>query len=124
MQETVLIADDSPTDMRIAADALEQFGYRVVTAIDGEDALAKAAQMRPRVIVLDIIMPKMNGFQVLRKLKSGGDTKDIKVLLLSSKSAESDRFWGMKQGADDYITKPFAAADLTSAVARALAHVA
>lgn len=124
MQETVLIADDSPTDMRIAADALEQFGYRVVTAIDGEDALAKASQMRPRVIVLDIIMPKMNGFQVLRKLKSGGDTKDIKVLLLSSKNAESDRFWGMKQGADDYITKPFVAADLTSAVARALAHAA
>lgn len=121
MQETILIADDSPTEMRIAAAALERFGYRVVTAIDGEDALAKAAEVRPRVVVLDIIMPKLNGFQVLRRLKSGGDTKDIKVLLLSSKNAASDRFWGMKQGADDYITKPFVAADLTAAVARALA---
>ena len=118
MQGTVLVAEDSPTEMRIVVDALEKGGYTVVTATDGEDALAKVARLRPTVVVLDIVMPKMNGFQVLRQLKTSGETKDIKVLLLSSKNAPSDRFWGMKQGADDYLTKPFVDADLTAAVAR------
>ncbi len=118
--ETILVADDSPTEMRIVVSALESKGFRVVTAVDGEEAVEKATSLRPRLAILDIVMPKMNGFQVLRKLKSAGDTKDIKIMLLSSKSSESDRFWGMKQGADDYITKPFEAAALAAAVARLL----
>lgn len=118
--ETILIAEDSPTEMRIVVSALEGRGYTIVTAVDGEDAVAKATALRPRLAVLDIVMPKLNGFQVLRKLKSTSDTKDIKVLLLTSKSSESDRFWGMKQGADDYITKPFEAGALAAAVARLL----
>jgi len=118
--ETILVADDSPTEMRMVVRALEGRGYTIVTAIDGEDAVEKATNLRPRLVVLDIVMPKLNGFQVLRKLKTDGDTKDIKVLLLSSKSSESDRFWGMKQGADDYITKPFESDALAAAVARLL----
>ncbi|MBA2502545.1 MAG: response regulator [Pyrinomonadaceae bacterium] len=118
--ETILVAEDSPTEMRIVVSALEARGYRVVTAVDGEDAFAKATSLRPRLAVLDIVMPKMNGFQVLRKLKSSDDTKNIKVLLLSSKSSESDRFWGLKQGADEYITKPFESDALAAAVMRLL----
>ena len=118
--ETILVADDSPTEMRMVVRALEGRGYTIVTAIDGEDAVEKATNLRPRLAVLDIVMPKLNGFQVLRKLKAAGSTKDIKILLLSSKSSESDRFWGMKQGADDYITKPFESDALAAAVARLL----
>lgn len=120
MNETILVAEDSPTEMRMVVSALESKGYQIVTAVDGEDAVAKATSARPRLAVLDIVMPKMNGFQVLRKLKMAEDTKDIKVLLLSSKSAESDRFWGMKQGADAYMAKPFEDDELAATVARLL----
>lgn len=118
MQQTVLVAEDSPVEMRIVCEALEKSGYKVITASDGEEALAQVERLHPRVVVLDVVMPKMNGYQVLRKLKTTVATQDIKVLLLTSKNAPSDRFWGLKQGADDYIAKPFADADLTAAVAR------
>lgn len=74
----------------------------------------------PKVMVLDVILPKMNGFQVCRQLKTAPDTKDIKILLLTSKTQDADRFWGLKQGADEYMTKPFADADLLSNVAKLL----
>lgn len=118
--QTILIAEDSPTEMRMVINALDGCGYKIVTATDGEDALQKAATMMPKLAVLDIVMPKMNGFQVLRRLKAGDDTKDIKVLILTSKDAASDRFWGMKQGADDYLTKPFVESELAAAVKRLL----
>ena len=97
---------------------LEKEGYAVTIAIDGEDALAKVAAQRPPLVVLDIILPKMNGYQVLRHLKTTPETQGIKVILVSSKSQESDRFWGLKQGADDYIAKPYPDETLLAAVAR------
>jgi twitching motility two-component system response regulator PilH len=118
MKKHVLVVDDSPTERQIATSLLERGGYAVTTAVDGEDALQKVAADRPLLIVLDIIMPKMNGYQVLRYLKSTPETRDIKVILCSSKNQESDRFWGMKQGADDYIAKPYPEAALLAAVAR------
>jgi DNA-binding response OmpR family regulator len=104
---TILVVDDSPTDLRLVTAPLQQKGYRVITAVDGEEALARVAQDRPDLIVLDVVLPRKNGFQVCRQLKSTPATQDIKVLLLTSKSQESDRFWGLKQGADGYLTKPF-----------------
>ena len=92
----------------------------MTTAVDGEDALAKVAAEQPPLIVLDIIMPKMNGYQVLRHLKGAPETRDIKVILVSSKNQESDRFWGLKQGADDYIAKPYPEEALLAAVSEAL----
>ncbi len=118
--ETILVADDSPTELRLVMTALQNKGYRVVTAVDGEDALEKVSRENPKLAILDIIMPKQNGFQVLRKIKTGQDTKGIKVLLLSSKDQESDRFWGLKQGADEYMTKPFEDEQLLAAVAKLL----
>lgn len=103
----ILVVDDSPTDQRMTAAALKSKGFTVVTAADGEEALTKAASEQPHLIVLDVVLPKKNGFQVCRQLKTAPDTKDIKILLLTSKSQDSDRFWGMKQGADGYMTKPF-----------------
>lgn len=114
----VLVVDDSPTDRQMVTTLLQKQGYDVTTAVDGEDALAKVATEHPPLIVLDIILPKMNGYQVLRQLKTAPETRDIKVILVSSKSQESDRFWGLKQGADDYIAKPYPDETLLAAVAR------
>jgi len=118
MAKTILVADDSPTEMRLVLDALKDQGYQIITAVDGEDAIEKATRERPSLAILDIIMPKKNGYQALRQIKTAPETKDIKVMLLSSKNQESDKFWGMKQGADDYMTKPFDNAALVAAVAK------
>jgi twitching motility two-component system response regulator PilH len=114
----VLVVDDSPTGRQAATLLLQKRGYQVTTAVDGEDALEKIAAARPPIVVLDIVLPKMNGYQVLRHLKSSEETRGIKVILVSSKSQESDRFWGLKQGADDYIAKPYHDSALLAAVER------
>jgi len=119
-QEIILVVDDSPTEMRLVADRLVRNGYRVLTARDGEEALEKIALERPRLVVLDVVLPKKNGFQVCRAIKTSLDLRDVKVLLLTSKRQESDRFWGLKQGADGYMTKPFADEELLASVARLL----
>lgn len=118
--ENILVVDDSPTELNMIVAALKKGRYRISTAIDGEEALEKAAASPPDLIVLDIILPKKNGFQVCRQLKTAPGTKDIPIILLSSKSQDSDRFWGLKQGADDYMTKPFEDDDLLENVAKLL----
>lgn len=118
--QTILVVDDSPTDLKFMTQALEPKGYRVVTASDGEEALEKAQASQPSLIFLDIILPKKNGFQVCRQLKTSPDTKDIKIVMVTSKTQDSDRFWGLKQGADEYMTKPFKAEELLAAAARHL----
>ena len=120
VKKHVLVVDDSPTERQLAMTRLQKAGYVVSTAVDGEDALQKVVAELPPLIVLDIIMPKMNGYQVLRQLKSAPETRHIKVILVSSKDQESDRFWGMKQGADDYIAKPYPDDTLLNAIARQL----
>ena len=119
-KKSVLVVDDSPTDLQMLSSLLRKQGYDVLTAVDGEDALDKAAAAKPPLVVLDIILPKKNGFQVCRQLKTSAETRDIKVILVSSKNQESDKFWGMKQGADEYIGKPYQDEDLLAAVARQL----
>lgn len=104
---TILVVDDSPTSVHHTTDVLEQHGYRVITAVDGDEALQVAEQIVPDLVLLDIVIPKKNGFQVCRYLKNDQATKRIKIVLLSSKSQDADRFWGRKQGADAYLTKPF-----------------
>jgi twitching motility two-component system response regulator PilH len=106
-KETILVVDDSPTDLRLVTSLLESKGYMVITANDGEEALEKASRQRPHLMVLDILLPKKNGFQVCRQLKESPETKSIKILMLTAKVQESDRYWGLKQGADVYIKKPF-----------------
>ncbi len=117
----VLVADDSPTQLSMMTEPfLEE--YDVITAKDGEEALEKAYSERPALVVLDVIMPKRNGFQVCRKIKSNEDLKAIKIILLTSKSQESDKFWGMKQGADAYVTKPFDNQELLTIAGELLAE--
>lgn len=118
--QTILVVDDSPTDLKLMTSPLEEKGYRVLTAVDGEEALEKASQEIPHLIVLDVVLPKKNGFQVCRQLKTTPETKDIKILMLTSKTQDSDRFWGLKQGADEYMTKPFNDEEYVSTITRLL----
>lgn len=115
---TILVVDDSPTELRLILGPLQGKGYNLITAVDGEQAIEKAEKEHPSLILLDIVLPKKNGFQVCRHIKANAQTKGIKVILLSSKNQETDRLWGMRQGADEYMTKPFKDADLLAAVAR------
>ena len=119
-RETILVVDDSPTEQRLVSERLQSRGYTVITASDGEEALSKAGREHPRLVILDVIMPKRNGFQVCRQLKSTAATRDIKVLILSGKDLESDRVWGLRQGADVYLTKPFTDDELFANVTRLL----
>lgn len=118
MRKTILVVDDSPTDRRLMQAALDGHGYEVLTAADGEEALALASAETPSLVLLDVVLPKKNGFQVCRQLKTTPATENVKVVLVTSKDQESDRFWGMKQGADAYLTKPFDDSDLLAAVTR------
>lgn len=120
MSKNVLVVDDSPTGRHAAMHLLEKRGYQVTTAVDGAEALEKIASAPPLLIVLDIVLPKLNGYEVLRQLKAQDATRGIKVILVSSKSQESDRFWGLKQGADDYIAKPYKDEALLAAIKRQL----
>jgi twitching motility two-component system response regulator PilH len=103
----ILIVEDSPTIMLHLTKILHGKGYELFHAVDGMEAVKKAVQKMPHLIVLDIILPKKNGFQVCRQLKTAPKTKHIKILMLTSKKMDSDRFWGLRQGADGYMIKPF-----------------
>jgi len=114
--KTILVVDDSPTELRLMASTLAQNGYRVETAIDGEEALTKATGIQPDLVLLDIILPKKNGYQVCRQLKTQPETSHLSVVLVSSKNQDSDRYWGLRQGADNYLTKPFSDSELLNVV--------
>ncbi|MBI2865129.1 MAG: response regulator [Chloroflexi bacterium] len=118
--EKVLVVDDSPTDLALMCAPLRASGFVVTTAIDGEEAIEKACKEMPRVIVLDIVLPKKNGYQVCRSLKNDSRSKGIPIIMLSGRSQPSDKFWGLKQGADEYLVKPFDGEQLVSAVKRFL----
>jgi twitching motility two-component system response regulator PilH len=103
----VLIVDDSSTELKKLEQIVTEAGFIVITAISGKDALEKTKTYRPDAVLLDIIMPDMNGFQVCRAIKSDGETSSIPVVLVSSKGEKTDRVWGLEQGAQAYITKPY-----------------
>ena len=104
-QLTILVVEDSPTVRRNTVNVLEEAGYRVVTANDGEEAITAAEAHQPDAVVLDIILPKKNGYQVCRQLKQNPD-RSIPVLMVTANDQEKDRVWGHRQGADAYLPKP------------------
>ena len=103
---TVLVVDDTRTEMEIISSCLRRGGLTVMTAIDGNDAMAKISSQKPDLIVLDVVLPGRSGFELCRDLKAEAGTSKIPVIMCSTKGSEMDKFWGMKQGADAYITKP------------------
>ena len=118
MSKTILVVDDSPADTKLMLHALQGLGHRVLTATDGEEALSAARSELPDLILLDVILPKKNGFQVCRTLKTSPDTERIKIVFVTGKDQDPDRSWGVRQGADAYLTKPFAEAEIVENVQR------
>jgi two-component system alkaline phosphatase synthesis response regulator PhoP len=107
MTKKILVCDDEPYILMALTDAVEMEGYECVTAINGKEALQKARETLPDLIMLDIMMPFMDGFEVCRELKADASTRDIPVIMLTAKSQQVDIQKGKDAGADDYITKPF-----------------
>ena len=107
MKKTILIVDDERDLVEVLKLKLETEGYSTNEAYDGNAALEQVRQKRPDLILLDIMMPELNGYQVCRELKKDPNYKDIPIMMLTAKAQESDKFWGIETGADEYITKPF-----------------
>ena len=110
--QKILVVDDSPTERYFYADLLTRSGYTVLTAENGEEALIKAKNEQPQLILMDVVMPGQNGFQVTRAITRDPVTSHIPILICTSKDQETDRYWGMKQGAKDYLVKPVNPQDL------------
>lgn len=108
----VMIVDDSPTEVHVIKTALEKHGFETVSAADGSECINLAREMRPDLILMDVVMPGVNGFQATRTLTRDPQTQSIPVIMITTKDQETDRIWGMRQGAVDYLVKPIAEADL------------
>lgn len=115
--QKILIVDDSPTERFYLTDILARAGYAVSTAVNGEEAIDKIRAERPHLILMDVVMPGANGFQVTRSIARDPDLAAIPVIICSSKSQETDRIWGMRQGAKDYLIKPVDPAQLLGSIA-------
>jgi twitching motility two-component system response regulator PilH len=118
VQKKVLIVDDSPAQVKLIQGLLEPEGYWPVGLSDPKRVEETITTERPSVILLDVVMPERNGFQVCRELKGNTEFKTIPVILVTSKDTASDRYWGEQQGADGYVTKPFTREELLRAVRR------
>lgn len=124
MSKTILIADDSPTELRIFHKALAPLGHTILTAVDGEEAERMVRRSPPDLLVLDVVMPGKNGFALCRDLKRDPSTAAIPIIIVTSKDQEADQIWGLRQGADVYLVKPFSPQDLLEAAARLLGKAA
>jgi twitching motility two-component system response regulator PilH len=114
--KNILVVDDSPTDRQYLSDLLAKSGYAVTIAESAEEAFAKVKQKRPDLVLMDVVMPGQNGYQATRVLSKDASTKDIPVIICTTKGQETDRVWGMRQGARDYIVKPVSQADLLAKI--------
>ncbi|GGI53617.1 MAG TPA: response regulator [Oxalicibacterium sp.] len=115
--QKILIVDDSPTERYFLTDILVKKGYSVSTAENGEEALQKIKADKPQLILMDIVMPGQNGFQVTRAITRDPETQDVPIIICTSKGQETDRIWGLRQGARDYIVKPVDPTELLSKIA-------
>ncbi|MCX7149782.1 MAG: response regulator [Rhodocyclales bacterium] len=104
--KTILVVDDSPTERHLLSQLLLSGGYEVSTAESGEEGIERAKQIKPDLILMDVVMPGTNGFQATRALAKDEATKGIPIIICTTKNQETDKLWGMRQGAQAYITKP------------------
>ena len=117
---TVLVVEDSSAQREMITELLRGSGLKVTVASDGVEALERIQLQPPDLVVLDIVMPRMNGYEVCRRIKADPATQNVPVVMCSSKGEEFDRYWGMKQGADAYIAKPFQPTELVGTVKQLL----
>lgn len=108
----ILVVDDSSLYLELARQALVEHGHQVELANNGQEAVQSVANNKPDLILLDIVMPEMNGYDVLRSLKKSAETANIPVILCSTKGEDFDKYWGLKQGANAYLTKPYEQTEL------------
>ena len=116
MSRTILVVDDEPRIVQIARDYLERAGFRVLSAGDGERALALVRDERPNLIVLDLMLPGMDGLDVTRALRRDAVLVDVPIVMLTARVEEADKLVGLELGADDYLTKPFSPRELVARV--------
>ena len=114
--KNILIVDDSATDRQFLSDLLAKNGYKVETAENADEAITKARQLRPDLVLMDVVMPGQSGFQATRTLSKDEATKAIPVIICTSKAQDTDRAWGMKQGARDYVVKPVKGPELLAKI--------
>lgn len=115
--KTILVVDDSPTERHILVELLTRNGYQVITAENGEEGIEKAKSEMPDLILMDVVMPGLNGYQATRTLTRDEQTKSIPVIVCTSKSQETDKIWGLRQGAQDYLAKPINGDELLARIA-------
>jgi twitching motility two-component system response regulator PilH len=115
---TILVCDDVQTDRELVGKVVLSTGHTPVYAVDGNEAVTKSKELKPALIFMDVVMPNLNGFNACRKIKQDPVTQKIPIVLVTSKGAESDVFWGRKQGADDHLQKPFSADALAAVIKR------
>lgn len=110
----IMIVDDSPTEVHVMKTVLEKHGFQTMSAADGSECLTLVREVQPDLIFMDVVMPGLNGFQATRTLSRDPKTKSIPVVMVTTKDQETDRIWGMRQGAIDYLVKPVDASDLVA----------
>lgn len=113
---TILIVDDNLSELELISHYLREGGYTVINAVGAKEALSKVLEQKPDVVVTDVVMPGMSGFELCRRLKTHPATEKVPIVICSSKDQEIDRLWGMKQGADAYLTKPFTREQILRAI--------
>ena len=118
MAKTILAVDDEKSIVRLVQVNLERQGYNVLTAFDGRQALERIAEHQPDMVICDVMMPYMDGFEVLRQLRMNAATRDLPVIMLTAKAMDNDVFEGYRNGATCYLTKPFSPPELISFVRR------
>jgi DNA-binding response OmpR family regulator len=119
-EDRIMVVDDDPNSLDIVRTYLEARGYSVATAINGEEALAKLEEVRPALILLDVMMPGMDGWEVARIVKNHPDFGDVRIVMLTARSDFADKHEGLRAGADDYIVKPIQLEELADRVSRNL----
>lgn len=116
LMATILVVEDTPSEMELISHYLRESGCNIISAVSAKEAMSIAVEQKPDVIITDVVMPGMSGFELCRNLRRNPTTEKTPIILCTSKNQEIDRLWGMKQGADAYLTKPFTREQLIRAV--------
>ncbi|PID58767.1 MAG: two-component system response regulator [Gammaproteobacteria bacterium] len=121
-RQLILVIDDSPTEAQLVTKILERASFRVKWAKDAASGVTMAQQLLPDLILMDVVMPGMNGFQATRRIARGNATKHIPIIMLTTKDQETDKIWGIRQGASDYLIKPADSTELLSKIRMLIKH--